>query len=222
MKDKLRKFAEYKLLPNCFEFPFQLKSNWKSTVFKNNNPLVLELGCGKGEYTVALSGAFPEKNFIGIDVKSNRMWKGAKIAQELARTNVAFCRLIIEKIEEVFDANEVDEIWITFPDPFPKDRHEKYRLTGIQFLKRYQQVLKPGGIIHFKTDDDQLFEYTVALLSELQIPLLFIERNVYHSNTVDAYVKDIRTHYEKLFAAQGRTIKYLSFQFPEQYKFNTD
>jgi tRNA (guanine-N7-)-methyltransferase len=219
MKDKLRKFAEYKLLPNCFEFPFHLKSNWKSTVFKNNNSLVLELGCGKGEYTVALSGAFPEKNFIGIDVKSNRMWKGAKISQELARTNVAFCRLIIEKIEEVFDAQEVDEIWITFPDPFPKDRHEKYRLTGKQFLKRYHQLLKPGGTIHFKTDDDQLFDYTVELLAGLQIPLLFIERNVYESETVDAYVKDIRTHYEKLFAAQGRTIKYLSFQFPEAFSF---
>lgn len=219
MKDKLRKFAEYKLLPNCFEFPFQLKSNWKTSVFKNNHPLVLELGCGKGEYTVALSGAFPEKNFVGIDVKSNRMWKGAKISNELARTNVAFCRLIIEKIEEVFAEQEVDEIWITFPDPFPKDRHEKYRLTGPLFLQRYFKILKPGGTVHFKTDDDQLFDYTVDILAQLQIPLLAIERNVYASDLVDAYVKDIRTHYEKLFAAQGRTIKYLSFQFPEGFSF---
>jgi tRNA (guanine-N7-)-methyltransferase len=218
MKDKLRKFAEYKLLPNCFEFPFHLKSNWKQTVFQNTNPMVLELGCGKGEYTVALSGAFPEKNFVGIDVKSNRMWKGAKIATELARKNVAFCRLIIEKIEDVFADNEVDEIWITFPDPFPKDRHEKYRLTGKQFLKRYHQILKPGGTVHFKTDDDKLFEYTVEVLAQQKIQLASIERNVYESNNVDLYVKDIRTHYEKLFAAQGRTIKYLSFQFPENFK----
>jgi tRNA (guanine-N7-)-methyltransferase len=218
MKDKLRKFAEYKLLPNCFEFPFHLKSNWKQSVFQNTHPMVLELGCGKGEYTVALSGAFPEKNFVGIDVKSNRMWKGAKFAAEMARKNVAFCRLIIEKIEEVFAENEVDEIWITFPDPFPKDRHEKYRLTGKQFLKRYHHILKPGGVVHFKTDDDKLFDYTVEVLAQQKIQLSSIERNVYESNSVDEYVKDIRTHYEKLFAAQGRTIKFLSFQFPENFK----
>jgi tRNA (guanine-N7-)-methyltransferase len=146
------------------------------------------------------------------------MWKGAKFATEMARKNVAFCRLIIEKIEEVFADNEVDEIWITFPDPFPKDRHEKYRLTGKQFLKRYHHILKPGGVVHFKTDDDKLFDYTLEVLAQQQIQLSSIERNVYESNSVDQYVKDIRTHYEKLFAAQGRTIKYLSFQFPDNFK----
>ncbi|MFY8022040.1 MAG: tRNA (guanosine(46)-N7)-methyltransferase TrmB [Bacteroidia bacterium] len=214
MKDKLRRFAEFKTFPNCFDFPYELKGKWKSQVFKNEHPIVLELGCGKGEYTVELSGAFPEKNFIGIDLKSNRMWKGSKIAQELGRTNVGFIRMIVQKLPEIFQQGEADEIWITFPDPFPKDRHEKHRLTHRNFLELYRQVIKPNGVLHFKTDDDALFDYTIETFREMNVPILQLEYDVYSSNTVDKYVKEIRTHYEKLFHAKGRNIKYVSFLLP--------
>jgi tRNA (guanine-N7-)-methyltransferase len=217
-QQKLKRFAEFAEMNKCFDFPFHLKGKWQTEVFKNQNPIILELACGKGEYTVNLSQQDLNTNFIGIDIKSNRMWKGAKIAQAENLQNTAFVRMIVQKLNEVFEKNEVNEIWITFPDPFPKDRHEKYRLTGKQFLKRYHHILKPGGVVHFKTDDDKLFDYTLEVLAQQQIQLSSIERNVYESNSVDQYVKDIRTHYEKLFAAQGRTIKYLSFQFPDNFK----
>lgn len=214
MKDKLRRFAEFKTFPNCFDFPYELKGKWKQQVFKNDHPIVLELGCGKGEYTVELSGAFPLKNFIGIDLKSNRMWKGSTIAQELGRTNVGFVRMIVQKLPEIFASVEADEIWITFPDPFPKDRHDKHRLTHRNFLEIYRQVIKPNGILHFKTDDDALFDYTIETFKEMNVPILQLEYNVYESETVDKYVKEIRTHYEKLFHAKGRSIKYVSFTLP--------
>ncbi len=214
MKDKLRRFAEFKTFPNCFDFPFELRGKWKSQVFKNQNPIVLELGCGKGEYTVELSGEFPNKNFIGIDLKSNRMWKGSALAQELGRTNVGFVRMIVQKLPEIFAVGEVDEIWITFPDPFPKDRHEKHRLTFRNFLELYREVLKPNGVLHFKTDDDALFDYTIDTFQKMNVPILQLEYDVYESEKVDKYVKEIRTHYEKLFHSKGRTIKYVSFLLP--------
>ncbi len=213
-KDKLRRFAEFLTFPNCFEFPYHLKGKWKSDYFKNNNPIVLELGCGKGEYTVNLSEAFPDKNFIGIDIKSNRMWVGAKMAIEHKRNNVAFIRMVIDKLDEHFELAEVDEIWITFPDPFPKDRHEKHRLTHPRFLKIYKNVIKPGGIIHFKTDDDGLFNYTTELFQQLGIEPILHVKNVHQSNEVDSYVRNITTHYEKLFSAKGRTIKFMKFVLP--------
>ena len=156
-KDKLRRFAEYALFANTFDFAYDMKGRWKLDYFKNENPLVLELGCGKGEYTVALAKQNPHKNFIGIDLKSNRMWKGAGIALEENLTNVAFMRGVIEKITEFFSADEVDEIWITFPDPYPKDRHEKHRLTHPRFLKVYQEVLPENGLINFMLLLDKLF-----------------------------------------------------------------
>lgn len=213
-KDKLKRFAEFKLFPNCFDFPYHLKGKWHSDYFKNNHPIVLELGCGKGEYTVNLSEAYPNKNFIGIDVKSNRMWVGAKQALNDGRTNVAFIRMIIEKLAEHFEPGEISEIWITFPDPFPKDRHDKHRLTHTRFLKIYKQVLKPNGLVRFKTDDDGLFNYTLELFESLGIKPLLIDKDVHNSLTIDPQIKNIRTHYEKLFSAKGRTIKYLEFNLP--------
>ena len=213
-KDKLRRFAEFLTFENCFDFPYHLKGKWKSDYFKNNNPIVLELGCGKGEYTVNLSAAFPEKNFIGIDLKSNRMWVGAKMALNQKRQNVAFVRMIIEKLELHFEPSEVDEIWITFPDPFPKDKHEKHRLTHTRFLKIYQKVIKPNGIINFKTDDDGLFNYTKELFHQIKIEPIQIVNNVHGTNEADTFVKEITTHYEKLFSAKGRTIKFMKFRLP--------
>ncbi|MBC7384471.1 MAG: tRNA (guanosine(46)-N7)-methyltransferase TrmB [Bacteroidia bacterium] len=214
-KDKLRRFAEFQSFKNCFDFPYHMKGKWHRDYFKNNNPIVLELGCGKGEYTVALSEAFPQKNFIGIDLKSNRMWVGAKMALEYKRPNVAFIRMVIEKLSEHFEQGEADEIWITFPDPFSKDRHEKHRLTNPLFLKIYKTVLKSNGIINFKTDDDGLFNYTCELLNVLKIDPLQVVKNVHGSNQADPFVRDIQTHYEKLFSAKGRTIKFIKFSLPD-------
>ena len=138
-KRKLQQFAEYTSFPNTFDFAREMKGKWNAEYFKNNHPITIELGCGKGEYSVALAQAFPERNFIGIDIKSNRMWRGAKTAIENNLTNVAFMRASIHLIEEFFDNNEVSEIWITFPDPFPKDKHDKHRLTHPRFLERYKK-----------------------------------------------------------------------------------
>lgn len=210
-KDKIRRFAEYQSFPNAFDFAYELKGEWRSKVFKNNHQLVLELGCGKGEYTVALAQRYPEKNFIGIDLKSNRMWKGAKIALEENLSNAAFLRLVMHKINEVFAPAEADEIWITFPDPFPKLRHAKHRLTHPRFLKLYKQILKPGGLVHFKTDDTDLFEFTVSMLPQIGIQPITIERDVHGNPAAADYLKNIRTYYENLFMAKGRTIKYACF-----------
>lgn len=215
-KKKLKKFAEYLTFSNCFTFPFHMRGKWHADYFNNKNPLILEVGCGKGEYTVNLAKEFKNKNFIGFDLKSNRMWQGAKIAINLQLQNVAFIRAIAGKLNLLFNINEVAEIWITFPDPYPKDRHAKHRLTHPRFLHLYHQILKPDGVIHFKTDDDALFNFTLDLLKELNAIIISCEPNVYASNTVQQYVKDIKTHYEQLFAAKGRTIKYLQFNLPNK------
>lgn len=215
-KDKIRRFAEFKTFPNCFEYPFHLKGKWHQEYFKNNNPIVLELACGKGEYTVALAEAFPEKNFIGVDIKSNRMWVGAKMAQEKGIKNAGFIRMIIEKLAEHFEKNEVSEIWITFPDPFPKDKHEKHRLTHPRFLKIYKEVIQDTGIMNFKTDDDGLFNYTEELFSQIGIEPIQLVRDVHGTEEADEYVRNITTHYEKLFRGRGRTIKFMKFKLPNQ------
>lgn len=212
-KKKLRRFAEFKEFINTFDFAYEMKGKWKSEFFKNENPLVLELGCGKGEYSVALAKYYPQKNFIGIDLKSNRMWKGASIAIEEKLTNIAFMRAIIEKITELFNTNEVDEIWITFPDPFPKDKHEKHRLTSPKFLERYKEILKKDGIINFKTDDDDLFQFTLNTLKESKINPLEINYDIHANDDSHQHLREIKTHYEKLFMGRGRTIKYLKFKF---------
>lgn len=210
-QQKLKRFAEFLSFTNCFDFPYHLKGKWKTNVFKNNNPLVLELACGKGEYTVNLAQQNPNSNFVGIDIKSNRMWKGAGIAQTLNLTNTGFVRMAINKINMFFETNEVDEIWITFPDPFPKDKHEKYRLTHPEFLIHYKNILIKNGVVNFKTDDDDLFNYTLETLKKVNITPLEIIKDVHNDEHSYDNLKNITTHYEKLFSAKGRTIKYCKF-----------
>ncbi len=210
-KDKIRRFAEFKLFENCFDFPYQMKGKWRSDVFKNNNPIVAELGCGKGEYSVALAEAFPEKNFIGIDIKSNRMWRGAGIAKEKQLHNVAFVRMLMYKITEIFDTGEIDEIWITFPDPFPKLRHAKHRLTHPRYLRLYKQVLQQNGIINFKTDSDELFAFTVDTLPQIGISMKQKIDDVHGTPDAASYLKEIKTYYEKKFMAAGKKIKFTQF-----------
>lgn len=218
-KDKIRRFAEFKNYENCFDFPYHLKGKWKQEIFKNNNPLVLELGCGKGEYSVSLAAAFPDKNFIGIDIKSNRMWKGAGIAHEKQLHNVAFVRMLMYKITEVFDTDEVDEIWITFPDPFPKLRHAKHRLTHPRYLSLYKKVLKSEGLVNFKTDAEDLFAFTISMLPEVGVTPLIIDHDVHGNPDANIYLKQITTYYEGKFLAEGKKIKYTQFRL-NQYNEN--
>ncbi len=212
-KRKLQQFAEYTSFPNTFDFARDMKGKWNAEYFKNNHPITLELGCGKGEYSVALAQAFPERNFIGVDIKSNRMWRGAKTAIENNLPNVAFMRASIHLIEEFFDNDEVSEIWITFPDPFPKDKHDKHRLTHPRFLERYKKIIKPETIINFKTDDDGLFQFTLETLKQQKIQPLQVIWDVHQNDDTDDYLKNIKTYYEKLFSSRGRTIKFLKFKF---------
>ncbi|MFI5221130.1 MAG: tRNA (guanosine(46)-N7)-methyltransferase TrmB [Bacteroidia bacterium] len=211
-KKKLKQFEEFKNFPNAFTFPFEMKGKWNELFFKNENPIVLEIGCGKGEYTIELAQRFPEKNFIGTDLKSNRMWTGAKSAIEKKIMNVCFVRSIVEKINELFDKNEVSEIWITFPDPFPKKKHEKHRLTSPKFLERYKEILTEDGVVNFKTDNDNLFQYTLEILDQLKIIPLEVNWDVHGNDKSDAVLREIRTYYEKIFMQKGHTVKYLKFK----------
>ncbi|MBI3503092.1 MAG: tRNA (guanosine(46)-N7)-methyltransferase TrmB [Bacteroidetes bacterium] len=217
-KNKLQRFAELKTFENVFEFlfterltDFKLKGKWNSEYFKNENPIVLELGCGKGEYSIGLAEKYPKKNFIGIDIKGARIWRGSKNAQEKKLSNVCFLRTQIEFIESCFSKDEVNEIWITFPDPQPNK--EKKRLTHPIFLNRYKNILKPNGIIHLKTDSTELYEFTLEVIAENKLKLLDSTIDLYgNSNSERDEVKMIKTHYEKLFTAQGKKITYLQFQ----------
>lgn len=211
-KQKLKRFAEFSAYEHTFDFAYHLKGKWRAEVFHNNNPIVLELGCGKGEYTVALAEVYPEKNFIGIDIKSNRMWVGARKALDKQMHNVAFMRAIMHRIHELFEVGEIDEIWITFPDPFVRIRSAKHRLTHTRFLRLYQQILKPDGIINFKTDSDELFAFTMHMLSHLNITPDITDYNVHANPLADAMLKNVRTYYENLFMAKGKTIKYTRFK----------
>lgn len=218
-KDKLRRFAAVKEYSNFFEpvvkEEFYLKGDWNKVYFKNDHPIVLELGCGKGEYSVGLANHFPEKNFIGVDIKGSRMYIGATEALERDMHNVAFCRTKIDFINDCFAPNEVDEIWLTFSDPQPKK--ENKRLTSPPFIERYKRMLKPGGIIHLKTDSDLLFEYTEEQIKEHGYECLTLTWDLYGElpENLDQTTKDIfhiKTHYEKLFTAKGSVIKYAKFK----------
>ncbi len=213
-KDKLRKFAEIATFPNVVQLeagkPF--KGQWAATFFKNDKPLILELACGKGEYTVNLAKLFPDKNFIGIDYKGNRIWRGAKTAIEEGISNVGFLRIQIETILEYFDAAEVSEIWITFPDPQPQDSREKKRLTNPAFLARYKHILKPDGIMHLKTDNDGFYAYTLTQIELQQLPKEKETTDLYHSDLVDE-VLSIKTYYEKKYLATDKNINYVQWRF---------
>ena len=224
-KKKLEHFAEMKTFPHAFEpeldevfrTDYKMKGNWRNEFFKNENPLVVEFGCGKGEYSVGMGRKFPEKNFIGVDIKGARMWRGAKTAQEENLKNIAFLRTRIEFIEGCFAKNEVDEIWITFPDPQKKDRREKKRLTGPLFIERYKQFLKPDGIIHLKTDSDFFYEFSVDECERNGYEILFKTDNLYKEGiqNFDAdfqEILNIKTHYEQIFTEKGHNIHYLRFR----------
>ncbi len=221
-KNKLARFAENKTLPNVFQptraealQEFHLKGRWRDEVFKNNHPIVLELGCGKGEYSVGLAKAFPEKNFIGVDIKGARFWFGAKEAIDTGLHNVAFLRTQIELIDRFFAAGEVDEIWITFPDPQIKYRRTKHRLTHPDFLERYKKILKPEGIVHLKTDSEFLHGYTLGLLQGMGQEIISAHHDIYGAPEYDPdtpLLREIKTYYEGLFEAKGKTITYIKFR----------
>ena len=225
-KGKLKKWGEMKTFNNVVEPTFEevfrtshhLKGKWRSEIFKNNNPIVLELGCGKGEYSVGMGEHFPAKNFIGVDIKGNRIWRGAKTAFENKMKNVYFIRTQIDHIASFFDENEVDEIWVTFPDPQPKDRLERKRLTSPMFIDRYKTFLKPDGIVHLKTDHEGFFRYTLEEIERCNFKLLESTFNLYGEamEKLDPKTQDIlsiKTFYEKLWSEKGHNIHYLKFQF---------
>lgn len=213
-KDKLRRFAEIATFHNVKQLDEGkvLKGNWNISQFNNKNPVILELACGKGEYTVNLAKLFPEKNFIGIDYKGNRIWRGAKTAIEENIPNVAFLRIQIENLLDYFEENEISEIWITFPDPQPQDSREKKRLTFPKFLERYKALLVEGGIVHLKTDNDQLHSYTLEKIEELGLNLKVRTEDLYNSEFADE-VLSIKTYYEKKYLARDKNINYLKFSF---------
>ena len=220
MPSKIEKFNEFNSFRNCFTLFFEnipsgflLKGNWHKTYFKNQNPIVLELGCGKGEYSVGLAKNNPGKNFIGVDVKGNRIWTGAKEAIDSNLNNVAFIRTRIDFIDNCFATNEVSEIWITFPDPQPQKTRTRKRLTNMMFISRYQKFLKPGGLVHLKTDSTSFYEYTLEVIAEKKFPILFHTNNLYENCPPDRHeLIEIKTHYEKLFTARGENIKYICFK----------
>lgn len=192
-----------------------LKGNWKKEVFFNSNPLVLELACGKGEYTTGLASRVPDSNFIGIDIKGARMWRGAKTAIESNLNNVAFLRTRIEFINSFFAEDEVDELWIIFPDPHPGRRNSNKRLTSPWFLNNYRKFLKNNGIIHLKTDNTELFDYTETLAVRNDLKIIRLTRDLYSDNPEDE-ILSIRTHYEKSFLIKGLKINYISFRLNKE------
>lgn len=224
-KRKLQRFAENETFNHFFQpgwedlsAGFSLRGKWNSDFFVNTNPVIIEMGCGKGEYTVDLSNKYPERNFIGIDKKGARMWRGAKTSDEEKRSNVAFVRIRAENIGKVFGPGEVDEIWITFPEPQPNSPRHSKRFTSPEFIARYRQVLKSGGIIHLKTDNDMFYAYTLEVIKEGGHHLIYCNNDLY-ANTGDPEVKDVvdvQTHYEKIWLEQGLTIKYLRFMLKEE------
>ncbi|MEJ2884033.1 tRNA (guanosine(46)-N7)-methyltransferase TrmB [Pedobacter sp. GR22-6] len=213
-KDKLRKFAEIDTFPNVYQLDQGkvLKGKWAADHFKNDKPVVLELACGKGEYSVGLAKLFPEKNFIGVDLKGNRIWRGARTGVDEGIPNLAFLRIQIEDIMDYFAEGEVDEIWITFPDPQPQDSREKKRLTFPAFLDRYKVMLKTGGKVNLKTDNDGLYAYTVETVAQLGLITHKQTDQLYKSEYADA-VLSIKTHYERIYLKHDKNINYIQFSF---------
>ncbi len=219
-KNKLKRFKENETFGNVIqptregltEKEFYLKGKWNKEFFKNNNPIVLELGCGKGEYSVGLAQRFPEKNFIGIDIKGARFWRGAKTAVEENISNVGFLRTQIELVEHAFAENEVDEIWITFPDPQIKYKRTKHRMTNTVFLQRYKKILKPDGLVHLKTDSEFMHGYTLGLLHGEGHEVLYANHNVYRNEGSPDEVTAIQTFYERQYLEQNKPITYIRFK----------
>lgn len=227
-KNKLSKFADMASYPHVFEYPFNamqdvpfgMKGNWNRDFFKNDNPIVLELGCGRGEYTVGLARMFPDKNFIGVDIKGARMWSGATESLNEGLQNVAFLRTNIEIIDRFFAPGEVSEIWLTFSDPQMKKATK--RLTSTYFMNRYRKFLVENGLIHLKTDSNFLFTYTRYMVERNQLKVRVCTDNLYgshlveHPETEEAYVLRIQTYYEQMWIDRGLSIKYLQFELDQQ------
>jgi tRNA (guanine-N7-)-methyltransferase len=220
-KNKLKRFKENETFSNVIQpsredvlnNTLMLKGNWNRKFFKNENPIVLELGCGKGEYSVNLATMFPEKNFLGIDIKGARFWRGAKTALAEKINNVGFLRTQIELVDCIFDENEVDEIWITFPDPQIKYKRTKHRMTNPDFLNKYKKILKPNGMVHLKTDSEYMHGYTLGLLQGLGLTIEYAHHDVYGTTNAPKEVTDIQTYYESQYLAINKKITYLRFNF---------
>ncbi len=220
-KGKLAKFADMASYPHVFEYPFsvadevafEMKGAWHEQFFHNENPIVLELGCGRGEYTVGLARKFPDKNFIGVDIKGARMWSGATEALREGLTNVAFLRTNIEIIDRFFAAGEVSELWLTFSDPQMKKVTK--RLTSTHFMERYRRFLVDGGTVHVKTDSHFMFTYTRCMVEHNRLPVAFQTDDLYHSDLIDD-ILSIKTYYEQQWLDRGLTIKYIKFALPTE------
>lgn len=222
-KGKLQKFAEMETFKNVFQYPysvisevpFTMKGHWREQYFHNDNPIVLELGCGKGEYTVGLARMYPNINFIGVDIKGARIYTGAKQALEENLPNVAFLRTSIEIIDRFFGQDEVQEIWLTFSDPQMKNVHK--RLTSTFFMNRYRHFLINNGLIHLKTDSNFLFTYTTYMVEKNNIPVLLRTEDLYHTDGLDDHTREIlgiHTYYENQWIERGLSIKYMKFELP--------
>lgn len=224
-KNKLAKFADMEEFPHVFQVSshsvregakFEMKGKWNEMFFKNNHPIILELGCGKGEYTVGLGRLYPDKNFVGVDIKGARIWSGAKESFYSGMNNIAFLRTNIEMISHFFGENEVSEIWLTFPDPQMKKVTK--RLTATNFMAIYQKILKPDGIIHLKTDSNFMFTYTCEMVAANNYPVLFSTDNLYTSDLNDE-ILNIKTYYEQQWLGRGLTIKYIKFELEKRENF---
>jgi tRNA (guanine-N7-)-methyltransferase len=222
-KNKLKRFRENETFANVFQPTreelvnqnYALKGKWNTSFFKNNNPLILELGCGKGEYTVALAQKYSNKNFIGIDIKGARFWRGAKTAVEENIPNVAFIRTQIELIDYVFAKNEIDEIWITFPDPQIKYKRTKHRMTNSEFLQKYKKVLKKEGVVNLKTDSEFMHGYTLGLLHGEGHEVIYSNHDVYKQEGSPEEVTSIQTFYEAQYLQQNKPITYIRFKIKD-------
>ena len=217
-KNKISRFEENRTFSHLFQRNFEelaggfhLKGKWNEDFFGNDNPITLELGCGKGEYTIGLAQRFPDRNFIGVDIKGARLWVGCRQVRDLGLKNVAFIRTRIELIENFFARDEVKEIWLTFSDPQPRRSRQKKRLSSPQFLKRYSHFLRPDNLIHLKTDNPQLFEYTLEVIREHGHEPGEVSRDVYKHGAPEE-VMEIQTFYERMWIEEGRTIQYLNFR----------
>lgn len=218
-KNKLKRFKENESFENVIQpkrddiasGQFRLKGNWAAH-FGNENPIVLELGCGKGEYTVGMAKLNQNKNFIGIDIKGARFWRGAKTALEQQLQNVAFLRTQIELVDMVFGPNEVDEIWITFPDPQIKYKRTKHRMTNKSFIEKYRKILRPKGLVHLKTDSEFMHGYTLGLLQGMDLDIVYANHDIYRNEGAPQEVLNIQTFYEQQYLEKGKPITYLQFR----------
>lgn len=220
-KNKLLHFEENKTFSNVYQPSFEdirkgykYRGRWSEEVFKNDRPLILELGCGKGEYTVGLARNYPDKNYIGIDKKGARIWRGAKTALDEHIQNAVFLRIKLEQLLFCFGPAEVDEVWIAFPEPVPKHRRVKRRITSLSFLETYRKIVKPGGVVHLKTDNEAFFKFSLESLQKAGLEIIVREDDLYNS-TFSGDVTGIRTYYERKHLEEGARIKYIQFQIQQ-------